>query len=229
VSVPETGLDGRLPLRVGQVPGVTVTKWRRIWAERFPRSPLEVVDTTVAAQRAALADGTVDLCFVRLPIDSAGLHAIPLYDEVPVVVAPREHPAAAFDELSLADLAGEPRLVDDETPEAFERVAWGQGLLLVPLSVARTQSRRDLVHRPVVDAAPTTVALAWLADNPDERIEEFIGIVRGRSANSSRTARERSDRTATAGTSVPAKQSGTAANGRRPRSGGRGRKPGRSR
>ena len=64
----------------------------------------------------------------------------------------------------------------------------GAGVMIVPLSVARTHSRRDLIHRPVTDAEPTTIALAWLMDNPNELIEEFIGIVRGRTANSSRTA-----------------------------------------
>jgi hypothetical protein len=62
---------------------------------------------------------------------------------------------------------------------------------LVPQSVARSHSRRDLVYRPVTDAEPTTIALAWLVDNPNELIEEFIGIVRGRTANSSRTAATR--------------------------------------
>jgi len=43
-------------------------------------------------------------------------------------------------------------------------------------------------HRPLTDADPTAIALAWLVDNPNELIEEFIGIVRaGR-----RTARGRS-------------------------------------
>jgi hypothetical protein len=63
--------------------------------------------------------------------------------------------------------------------------------MVVPLSVARTHSRRDLIHRPVTDAEPTKIALAWLVDNPNELIEEFIGIVRGRTANSSRTAASR--------------------------------------
>jgi DNA-binding transcriptional LysR family regulator len=181
-------------LRVGQVPGVTLTKWRRIWSERFPRVPLDVVDVTMAGQREALAGGQVELCFVRLPVDPAGLHVIPLYEEVPVVVAPKEHPVAAFDEVGLADLAGERLLEDDGTATSFDRVAWGQGLLRVPLSVARSQSRRDLVHRPVTDADPTTIALAWLQDNPNELIEEFIGIVRGRTPNSSRTAQSRAAR-----------------------------------
>ena len=179
------GLPG---LRVGFVPGVTLTKWRRIWADRLHKVPLDVVEVTQAGQRAALTSGDVDMCFVRLPIDTDDLHTITLYEEVPVVVAPKDHPLAAFDDVSLADLAGETFVVDDQEATGADRVAWGAGLMIVPLSVARTHSRRDLIHRQVKDGEPTTIALAWLMDNPNELIEEFIGIVRGRTANSSRTA-----------------------------------------
>ena len=66
-------------LRVGFVPGVTLTKWRRIWSERFPRLALEIVEVTEAEQREAITQEQVDRCFVRLPVVDAGLHVIPLY------------------------------------------------------------------------------------------------------------------------------------------------------
>ena len=195
MSDPDIPVPGEAPrtsgLRVGFVPGVTVTKWRKIWADRLRKVPLDVIEVSQAGQRAALDAGEVDMCFVRLPVDDEGLHTIRLYDEVPVVVVQKDHPVAAFDEVSLADLAGETIVVDDEAASGADRVAWGAGVLLVPQSVARSNSRRDLVYRPVTDAEPTTIALAWLADNPHELIEEFIGIVRGRTANSSRTAATR--------------------------------------
>ena len=193
------GPDSR-GLRVGFVPGVTLTKWRRIWGDRLRKVPLDVVEVTQTEPRAALVAGDVDMCFVRLPIDTDGVHTIRLYDEVPVVVAHKDHPLAAFDEVSLADLAGETLVSDDEAATGIDRVAWGAGILLVPQSVARSHSRRDLIYRPLTDAEPTTIALAWLVDNPHELIEEFIGIVRGRTANSSRTAASR----ATPGEAKPA-------------------------
>ncbi|HQZ00576.1 MAG TPA: LysR family substrate-binding domain-containing protein [Propionicimonas sp.] len=189
-STPRPGSAGASGFRIGFVPGVTLTKWRRVWAERFPRTPLEVVEVAVADQRRLLVEDVVDACFVRLPIDRTGLHAIPLYEEVPVVVAVKEHPIAALDELTLADLVGEP-LVDPDAAAPFDLVAFGQGVLRVPHSIARSHSRRDLVYRPVTDAEPTTIALAWLIDNPNPLIEEFIGIVRGRTVNSSRTTQSR--------------------------------------
>lgn len=177
-------------LRIGFVPGVTLTKWRRTWAERFRRVPLEVTEIPEAEQRRALGSGQVDMCFVRLPIETAGLHTIALYEEQPVVWMAKEFLLAALDEVTAEDMA-EFRIVEDYGPESIDLAVYSAAALRVPLSVARTQSRKDMVHRPVVDADPTTIALAWRVDNPNEWIDEFIGVVRGRTANSSRTAKER--------------------------------------
>jgi len=183
-------------LRVGFVPGVTLTKWRRIWSERFRRAVLETTEIPCAVQRDALiaGDDRLDMCFVRLPIERDGLHVIPLYEEQPVVVMPKDHPLADFEELSLADIAGEPILADPESADAADRTAWAGGLWLTPQSVARTQSRKDLAIRPLTDAAPTTIGLAWRVGDENPLIEEFIGIVRGRTLNSSRTQNAREAR-----------------------------------
>ncbi|MHB1008555.1 MAG: LysR substrate-binding domain-containing protein [Propionibacteriaceae bacterium] len=183
----------RPTLRVGKVAGVTVTKWSGIWAERFPRTRLEVVDVDQREQRHALVRGDVAMCFVRLPIDDEGLHLIRLYEEVQVAWVSKDHLVVAADEVTLEDLADDDVLTDP-TPHAIDMVSIGEAVLAVPQSVARSQSRRDLAHRPITDAPPTTVALAWRKDDADELIEEFIGIVRGRTANSARTAQARASR-----------------------------------
>lgn len=176
---------------MGHVPGVTLTKWRRIWSQRLPQAPLDVIEVPVASQRTALDAAVVDLCFVRLPVGTEGLHVIRLYDEVPVVMVRKDHPIAAFDAIMLADLDDEHVCDDAESAVAVDLVAGGAGVLCVPQSIARSYSRRDLVYRPIADAPSTTIALAWRVDNPHELIEEFIGIVRGRTANSARTAQAR--------------------------------------
>lgn len=177
-------------LRVGYVPGVTLTKWRTIWAERFPRQRLDVVEIDQDAQRRALTATEVDLCFVRLPINTDQLHLIQLYEELPVAWAAKDHLIAAADQITLADLATE-TVVTTLTPFHIDLVTAGEAVLLVPQSVARTHSRRDLIYRVITDAPSTTVGLAWLKDNPQELIDEFIGVVRGRTANSARSAQER--------------------------------------
>jgi DNA-binding transcriptional LysR family regulator len=181
-------------LRIGAVPGVTLTKWTTIWRERFPRVRLDVVDVAEPDQRRVLDEGEVDLCFVRLPIDTEALHLIRLYEEVPVVWLAKEHPLAALDELTSADLAGE-TVLDNPDASAIDQVASEVAVLRVPMSIARSHSRRDLVHRPLTDAPTTTVGLAWLVANEHPGIQEFVGVVRGRTENSSRTRQERSART----------------------------------
>ena len=189
-------------IRVGFVTGATPDKWAGVWRERFPREPLELVPVTEAEQELLLRDGTLDLALVRLPVDREGMHVIPLYDEVPVVVAGHEHLVSAADEVTLADLVDEqlvlphrsgwrPDAAQLDWPEMSERdavetVAAGTGIAIMPMSVARLYHRKDVVQRPVVDLDPTSVALAWLVEKDDERAQRFVGVVRGRSARSSR-------------------------------------------
>lgn len=194
------------PFRIAFVPGVTPDKWARTWRRRHPDRPLELHLVEESQQRVVLTQGEADMALVRLPVDRQGLHLIPLYEEQPVVVVSTEHPVAAYDEIPLEDLAGEQLVVGDvpgwdelstadplpfpdmTAKQAFEVVASGTGIAIVPMSVARLHHRKDLVHRPVLDVPTTRVGLAWLVDNDDERVEVFVGIVRGRRENSSRGA-----------------------------------------
>lgn len=180
-----TGPPG--PFRVGFVSGVTPDKWARRWAERMGRRRLELRPVDQAKQVDVLRDQEAHMCLVRLPVEREGLHLIPLYDEVPVVVVSREHPAAAFDQLSLADLADEIQHTDLPAQVAVESVAAGTGVVVLPMSVARLHHRKDVVAVPLTDVPPTTVGLAWLTDLEDDRVQTFIGVVRGRTARSSRT------------------------------------------
>ena len=94
-------------LRVGYVPGVTPDKWARAWRERRDGVRLELVLVEEADAEQAVRDKRIDMALARLPVDRTGLHLVRLYDELPVVVVNREHPAAAYDEIELADLADE--------------------------------------------------------------------------------------------------------------------------
>lgn len=184
-----TGSGPDVPLRIGFVPGVTPGKWLRIWGERMPRSPLAATMVAEAEAITLLREGAQDMCFVRLPIERGGLHVITLYAEVPVVVLPKEHELTLLDELTMADLADELVLsvsASLSAKQAVETVAAGTGVVLVPMSVARLHQRKDVVVRPVTDLPETEVGLAWLVDNDDPRLETFIGIIRGRTARSSR-------------------------------------------
>ncbi|UXN18096.1 hypothetical protein [Curtobacterium poinsettiae] len=60
------------------------------------------------------------------------------------------------------------------------------GVVVLPQSLFRAASRKDLVGRPLMDAEGTRIALVWRDEDATETTEEFIGVVRGRTANSSR-------------------------------------------
>ncbi|MEU5751194.1 LysR substrate-binding domain-containing protein [Streptomyces sp. NPDC047829] len=219
--------------RLAYVPGVTPDKWVRIWNERVPDVPLSLTQTTPAEAAGVLLGGDADAGLVRLPVDRTVFSAIPLYTETTVVVVPKDHLVTAADEVTVEDLGDEIVLhpLDDvlgwerppgrpalerpaTTADAVELVAAGIGVLLVPLSLARLHHRKDLTYRTVTDAPESGVALCWPEDAHTDRVEDLIGIVRGRTVNSTRgrpaaTARQQDERT------------GAPHAGRKPTAGGR--------
>jgi DNA-binding transcriptional LysR family regulator len=191
--------------RLAYVPGATPAKWVRTWAERQPDVPLELVPVAAADATGLLRSGGADAALLRSPIDRDGLHAIPLYTETTVVLVPKDHLVAAADEVSTVDLAdevvlhplddtlewpalpGRPALSRPETTaDAIELAAAGVGVLVVPQSLARLHHRRDLTYRTVTDAPQSSVALSWPEAGTTDLMETFIGIVRGRTVNSTR-------------------------------------------
>ncbi|GGX71971.1 LysR substrate-binding domain-containing protein [Streptomyces anandii] len=208
-----TGSESPPSFRLAYVPGVTPAKWVRIWNERLPDVPLALLQMPAAEAPGALREGAADAGIVRLPVDRAFFSAIPLYTETTVVVVPRDHVVTAADEVSVGDLAdevlfhplddvlgwdsppGEPAFERPATTEdAVELVAAGVGLLVVPQSLARLYHRRDLTYRPVTDAPRSGVALAWPEEAHTDLVEDFIGIVRGRTVNSTRGRPQAQDR-----------------------------------
>lgn len=194
--------EARGLLRVAFVPGVTPDKWARSWRERPGRIRLELVALEQDDAEHAVRTGEVDMALVRLPVDTADLHLVRLYDEVPVVVVAKDHPVAAYDDVALIDLAAEqhiggppgglvPTVEQLDFPtmsarEAVEVAAAGTGVVVLPMSVARLHHRKDVVHRPVRGLEPTTVALIWPVERDSDLTQAFVGVVRGRTPRSSR-------------------------------------------
>lgn len=195
------------------VPGITVDRWVRTWSERLPKVALLLQPVPAASQATTLLDGQADAGLIRLPVDRDAFDAIPLYTETTVAVVPRDHVITVVEEVTLADLAGEPLLrpLDDvlvwpdatlgagpeatpplvvehpaTTAAAVELVAAGAGIVVLPQSLARLYRRKDVTHRTVTDAPTSTVALSWVRERYTDLVEEMIGIARGRTVNSTR-------------------------------------------
>ena len=243
-----TGSEASPTFRLAYVPGVTPAKWVRIWNERRPDVPLVLVPVPAAEAADVLRRGEADAGLVRLPVDREVFSAIALYTEATVVVAPKDHVVTVAEEVSLDELAdevvlhplddvldweqppGEPAFERSATTEdAVEHVASGIGILYVPQSLARLHHRRDLTYRTVVDAPQSDVALSWPEDKTTELVEDFIGIVRGRTVNSTRgrTPTPAEPKTKAKRTEAPARRKPAAGktSGKTGRSGNTGKNP----
>ena len=140
---------------VGFMPGVAATPVIREFAESLPGADISVVHTSPTNQVDYLLSGTVDVCFVQLPIPPRLFEIVPLYLEPRVIALPAEHPLAAKeDDLSLEHLPGLDRVGPDGLPpdprgpgpgtgrsvpieEQLERVALGLGYAILPEGTAR--------------------------------------------------------------------------------------------
>ncbi|NGO76943.1 LysR family transcriptional regulator substrate-binding protein [Streptomyces sp. YC504] len=200
-----TGSDDPAEFRLAYVPGATPAKWVRIWRERLPSIPLTLVAVEPAEAAELVESGGVEAGLLRMPVDKTRFNAIPLYAETTVAVVPKDHLVTAADEVTLADLADEIVLhpLDDTlgwtelpgkpalerpatTADAVELVAAGIGVLIAPQSLARLHHRKDLTYRPLTDAPESRMGLVWPQGDTSDLVEQFIGIVRGRTVNSSR-------------------------------------------
>lgn len=189
-------------LRIGFVPGVQPDKWLTRWRERFPGVPVSArrVDDPRTGLAESADDDGYDVIFLREPADAPrsappGLLRVPLYTETMAVVAHKDHEIAVFDSVAAVDLEHETWLdpVDpigaavDDVSAAVDLAAAGVGLLVLPQPYIRSLNRRDVVERPLEGVPATRMGVAWsVAREGDELIDRFVGIVRGRSASSTR-------------------------------------------
>lgn len=180
-------------LSIAFVPGVSPAKWVRVWRQRRPDVDLVLMPVT-ADDVLDVIEADADMVFARMPVperaDGEQPHAIPLWTETAVVAAPKDSPLADLEEVTEADLAGVTVLdagpVPADVAAALDLVEANVGVVVLPQSLFRAESRKSLVSRPLAGSPGTRVALVWRDEDASELTEEFIGVVRGRTANSSR-------------------------------------------
>lgn len=213
-----------------------VTEHAPIERQAVPENPFAHMSIVRPDREPASTDGEKyhsirlyeELPVVILPVD----HVLTVLDEVPVEEFAEEfllQPASdipAYEEVSRAWRESAGRIVPEglTDKETIELVAAGVGLYIVPMSIARFYHRKDLTYRPVAGLDLYPVHLVWprapkgepRSEELEALLQDFIGIVRGRTATSDRGSETRQARAERiAAEKAKAKAKARAANARR--------------
>ncbi|WP_406099711.1 LysR family transcriptional regulator [Streptomyces sp. NBC_01013] len=184
---------GSQRLMVGFRAGVAVAPAVQLFATQHPDVIVDVRRIEWDDQAAMLLDGRIDVGYVRLPIDEAGLRVAPLYAEPRVAVLPVGHRLAGQEQVTEADLAGEPLVwhVDTSTQptrrphpnagyrvrgveETLEHVAAGRGISFLARSATVFYSHPNISYVPIPDLAPDQVCLAVAASRTSPVVDAFF-------------------------------------------------------
>ncbi|MEU4104302.1 LysR family transcriptional regulator [Streptomyces tanashiensis] len=173
------------PLRLGHAWsafGPYTTPLLRRWQRAHPETPLELL--RIDDRTAGLARGEVDAALLRGAVDAPGLVTEELATEHRVAALPTDHPLAGRPRLALDDLAGETVVLNtvsgtttlalwpaDARPAATLTVAntddWltaiaaGRGIGVSSASTAALHPHPGVTYRPLTDAPPLPLVLAW--------------------------------------------------------------------
>ena len=192
-------------LTIGFFIGDDFTDARKAFSARHPDVTVHLQRIYWNNQTAVLQNGQVDVAFVHLPIDGHGLDLIPVRSSPRVAVLPLNHPAAGKPQISIAELADDPLIIQrgaspgwqsyhnvdprpdgrhpepgpdaDNLEEKLEHVAAGRAISFVPTSVAAAVSHPGVVFVPVSDIPPIYVNLAWKTDHASPLIAAFADAV----------------------------------------------------
>jgi DNA-binding transcriptional LysR family regulator len=180
-------------LTVGFRAGIPVTPAVRQFATRHPNVIVDVQRIEWDDQATMLLDGRIDVGYVRLPIDETGLRVTPLYTEPRVAVLPAGHRLAGKEQITEADLAGEPLVWQMDTStqptrrphpnagylvrgidETLEHVAAGRGISFLARSATVFYSHPEVSYVPMPDLAPDQVCLAVAASRTSPVVDDFL-------------------------------------------------------
>ena len=121
------------------------------------------------------------------------MHVVRLYDEQPGIALPVDHTLTLLEQVGETDIVGE--LIhyqgSSDIPAIREHlgvVAAGVGVVIAPRPVLKLLSGKKIVHREYRNPAypSTTIALVWRKTDDSEAIQDFVGIAKGRTPQSTR-------------------------------------------
>ena len=169
---------------------------QRRWSEAHPGSALLFVQSGTAT--AGLTDGAVDVSVLRRPVDDPRVRTALLGTERRYAAVAADDALARRRSVGLDDFAGRTVAVDAlhrhhdggavvRRPAARPRtravrgvedwltvIAAGQAVGMSSEATAAQHRRPGVVYRPVRDAPPVPVWLAWWADSPPPHLDALL-------------------------------------------------------
>ncbi|MFD8193656.1 LysR family transcriptional regulator [Streptomyces wuyuanensis] len=190
------------PLRLGHAWsafGAFTTPLLRRWQQEHPDTPLELL--RIDDRTAGLARGTVDAAVLRGTVDTPGLVTALLFTEPRVAAVTSDGPLAGRASLTLADLASVPVVLNTvsglttpdlwpaesrpvttltvgNTDDWLTAIAAGRGAGASASSTAEMHPHPGVTYRPLTDAPPVPVVLAWRAAAPHPALGALAELAR---------------------------------------------------
>lgn len=193
-------LSGHAQVRVGYAWaafGRHTLAFQRRWSAAHPETDLHLVRVNSAS--AGLAEGACDLSVVRRTPDDRRFESVIVGLERRLCAMAADDPLARRRSVRLGDLTGRTLLVDRRTgtttpqlwpPEARPAVEethdvddWltvistGRCVGITAESTANQYPRPGVVYRPVRDAEPIAVRLAWWRDDPHPAAQAVLELL----------------------------------------------------
>ena len=191
----------RIAFVTGTEPGKWFARYREITDHGLTELPSDDPFALVEASEA-------DLALMRLPDERVGepgetYHRVNLYSETPGVAVPKDSVFAEMGEkLAPREFTGEiinftysaHSLIDD-LRSALHIVAANVGIAYAPAPLLKVLSKKqvavvELTAQPE-GMNPTEIGLVWSVSADSDTIQDFVGVAKGRTRNSSRGAQKK--------------------------------------
>ncbi|MFD9247781.1 LysR family transcriptional regulator [Streptomyces sp. NPDC059556] len=190
------------PLRLGHAWsafGPYTTPLLRRWQREHPETPLELL--RIDDRTAGLTRGEVDAALLRGTVDAPGLATEELTTEERVAAVPADSPLAERPRLALDDLAGGTVVLNTvsgattlalwpaaarpaatvtvaNTDDWLTAIAAGRGVGVSSASTASLHPHPGVTYRPLPDAPPLPVVLAWRDAFPHPATGALVAMAR---------------------------------------------------
>ncbi|MCC5477572.1 LysR family transcriptional regulator [Streptomyces barringtoniae] len=192
--------SGHTRLRIGyawSAVGRHTVAFQRRWTAAHPGIDLHLVRVNTAS--AGLAEGACDLAVVRRPLEDRRFDTAIVGLERRLCAIAADDPLARRRSVRLGELTGRILWVDrrtgtttpelwppDSRPAVEETydvddwltvIAAGRGIGVTAESTANQYPRPGVVYRPVRDAEPVAVRLAWWRDDPNPALQAVLELL----------------------------------------------------